>query len=96
MEKRGGFFIIDRKTLRGDERVARAMFDTMIVLHTEARFDLDEMKVFAIHPSFDLRSEGDLAPEYVATIHDERDRPNEAVWVTWCRRETACPALKED
>ena len=83
MEKRVGCFIIIGDVLHGDERVARAHFDSMIVLHTESRLDLDEMKVFAIHPSFSLRPEGVKAPEYLAGVHDDRYGPSKAVWVEW-------------
>ena len=42
--------------------------DQVVVFHTEARFDRDEITYFAYHPSFDVLPLGYEYPKYEAIV----------------------------
>lgn len=61
--RKQGRFTISRRFLFDQEKARKVMKD-VIVYHTEARFDRDEITYFATHPDFREIDEGTAAPEY--------------------------------
>ncbi len=62
-DRRRGFFTIKRRVLH-DLPTATAIMNGIVIWHTEARFDRDEITYFAEHPSFDAVPQFERAPEY--------------------------------
>jgi hypothetical protein len=62
---RRGKFTLDGEMMRlGEFEFLKRIMDQVVVFHTEARFDRDEITYFAYHPSFDVIAQGDIYPEY--------------------------------
>ncbi len=68
-EKRRGVFTISGELLRkGDMKILRKLMENVVVYHIEPRFDTDEVKYFAVHPTFDVVEDGCIYPEYVPIL----------------------------
>jgi hypothetical protein len=68
-KQRRGKFTIDGEMMRvGDFEILKFIMDRVVVFHTEARFDRDEITYFAYHPSFDVLSYGLEYPKYEAIV----------------------------
>lgn len=66
---RRGKFTLDGQMLRhGDFEILKHVMDQVVVFHTEARFDRDEITYFAYHPSFDVLPLGYEYPKYEAIV----------------------------
>lgn len=66
---RRGKFTLDGHLLRqGDFGILKHIMGDVVVHHTEARFDRDEITYFAYHPSFDVLEFGREVPKYEAIV----------------------------
>lgn len=74
-----GRFVIDRKLLATD--VGRAVFAGLVPVDLTHRYHLDQTEICAIGDCFDEVVEGQIIPNYIATI--EEDDGN--LIVTWTR-----------
>lgn len=62
---RCGKFTLDGEMMRGsDFEILKFVMAQVVVFHTEARFDRDEITYFAYHPSFDVLPCGYEYPKY--------------------------------
>ena len=72
-ERRRGKFTLDGEMIRiGDFEILKAIMDQVIVFHTEARFDRDEITYFAYHPRFDILDQGLEYPKYEPIVRVRR------------------------
>jgi hypothetical protein len=66
---RRGKFTLDGEMMRRDDfEILKFVMDQVVVFHTEAHFDRDEITYFAYHPSFDVLPYGHECPKYEAIV----------------------------
>lgn len=80
-DRRIGKFSINRHTLDECPEVARAVLRDVIVLRAEAMWDANRIEYVGVHPSFAVKPDGEIAPEYTAEIKTKGDGSVEHV--TW-------------
>lgn len=68
--RKQGRFTISRDVLFDPDK-ARKLMRGIVVFHTEARFDCDEITYFATHPDFREIDLGTRAPEYVPILEND-------------------------
>jgi len=66
--KNMGKFTLAGEMLRSDFTTMVAIMKDVVVFHTEARFDRDEITYFACHPDFEEIDTRLMEPEYEAVI----------------------------
>jgi hypothetical protein len=66
--KNRGKFTLAGEMLRNDFTTMIAIMKDVVVFHTEARFDRDEITYFACHPDFEEIDTKLMVPEYEAMV----------------------------
>ncbi len=66
-----GFFDVSCRFVRFPGKETAAIFDRMLVVQTEYRFETDVIRYLGVHPSFDYVREDELPPTYswIGTCH---------------------------
>ena len=80
--KRMGKFSISNRVLHSLGPLGRVdLMHNIVVWHTTARMDRDEITYYAEHPGFDIVPEGEMVPEYTAEITERDDGTFDRIWV---------------
>jgi hypothetical protein len=79
-QRRGKFTLSGEMMRTSDFEILKYLMAQVVVFHTEARFDRDEITYYAYHPSFEISPEWQVAPLYEAIVDVQGDGEVEVTW----------------
>lgn len=82
-DRRIGKFSLTRHVIDECPDVARAVLRDVLIYRAEAMWHADVIEYVGAHPSFAVKPDGEVAPEYMAEIKTRGDGAVERV--TWKR-----------